>query len=38
MVNKKNASHAIRQLSAQGWLSFSEIAMWGINPDGCGYR
>ncbi len=32
MVNKKNASHAIRQLSAQGWLSFSEIAMWGDKP------
>ncbi|CDL15506.1 hypothetical protein [Klebsiella pneumoniae IS46] len=33
MVNKKRTP-AMRygSLSAQGWLSFSEIAMWGDKP------
>lgn len=38
MVNKRTPAMRYGSLSAQGWLSFSEIAMWGINPEGCGYR
>ncbi len=29
MVNKRTPAMRYGSLSAQGWLSFSEIAMWG---------
>lgn len=32
MVNKKTASHAIRQPERTGLAEFSEIAMWGDKP------